>query len=205
MAAQLAGLPAPALIVLDGETELTALAADLWPATPIQRCWWHLPHGLRKAFYCDDAASRHVNPHWARYMSDQLGELLRDSIRQEQTTTEALAAWDTFTQAIPDKLTSAHAYLATARDHAFTCLDPDLRARLARLGGPELGIGVLERLMRELNARTDIGGSRCSTAGLRDLLTVHTARLLHHPAWKEIKRATHRPSTIPFRLQKFNA
>jgi len=73
------------------------------------------------------------------------------------------------------------------------------------LGGPELGTGVLERVMRELNARTDIGGSRWSIPGLRDLLTVHTARLLHHPAGKEIKRATHRPSTIPFRLQKFNA
>ena len=138
-------------------------------------------------------------------MSDQLGELLRDAIRHEQTTDEALACWDAFAEAIPDKLTSAHAYLATARDHAFTCLNPDLRARLVRLGGPELGTGVLERVMRELNARTDIGGSRWSIAGLRDLLTVHTARLLHHPAWKEIKRATHRPSTIPFRLQKFNA
>jgi hypothetical protein len=205
MAAQLAGLPAPALVVLDGETELTSLTQQLWPDTPIQRCWWHLPHGLRKAFYTDDAHHRHVNPHWARHLSDQLGELLRDTIRHEQTTAEALANWDAFTEAIPDKLTSAHAYLAAARDHAFTCLDPDLRARLARLGGPELGTGVLERVMREINARTDIGGSRWSIAGLLDLLTVHTARLLHHPAWKEIKRATHRPSTIPFRLQKFNA
>ena len=205
MAAQLGGLPAPALAVVDGEAEITALAQQLWPGTPIQRCWWHLPHGLRKAFYADDAANRHVNPHWARHQSQQLGELLRESIRLEQTTAEALAAWDTFTQAIPEKLTSAHAYLTAARDHAFTCLQADLRTRLAHLGGPELGTGVLERVMRELNARTDIGGSRWSVAGLRDLLTVHTARLLHHPTWKEIHRATHRPSTIPFHLQKFNA
>jgi hypothetical protein len=82
---------------------------------------------------------------------------------------------------------------------------PDLWSRLARLGGPELGTGVIERVMREINARTDIGGSRWSVPGLLDLLTVHTARLPHHPASKEIKRATHRPSTIPFRLQKFNA
>jgi hypothetical protein len=205
LGAQLAGLPAPALVVLDGEPEITTLAGQLWPRTPIQRCWWHLPHGLRKAFYADDAANRHVNPRWARSMSEQLGELLRDTIRHEQTTDEALTAWDGFTESIPDKLTSAHSYLNTARPHAFTCLDPALRTRLARLGGPELGTGVLERLMRELNARTDIGGSRWSVAGLRDLLTVHTARLLHHPAWKEIRRATHRPSTIPFRLQKFNA
>jgi hypothetical protein len=38
MAAQLAGLPAPALVVLDGETELTSLTQQLGPATPIQRC-----------------------------------------------------------------------------------------------------------------------------------------------------------------------
>ncbi len=44
MAAQLAGLPAPALVVLDGEPEITSLAQQLWPTTPIQRCWWHLPH-----------------------------------------------------------------------------------------------------------------------------------------------------------------
>jgi len=62
---QLAGLPAPALVVVDGEAEITALAQDLWPGTPIQRCWWHLPHGLRNACYADDAANRHVNPRWA--------------------------------------------------------------------------------------------------------------------------------------------
>ncbi|HEU0087937.1 MAG TPA: hypothetical protein VFQ77_09830 [Pseudonocardiaceae bacterium] len=49
LGAQRAGLPAPALVVLDGEAEITALAGQLWPDTPIQRCWWHLPHGLRKA------------------------------------------------------------------------------------------------------------------------------------------------------------
>jgi hypothetical protein len=44
--------------------------------------------------------------------------------------------------------------------------------------------------MRELNARTDIGGSRWSVRGLLDLLTVHTTRLLHYLARKQIKRAT---------------
>jgi len=28
--------------VLDGKTEIIALAGQLWPGTPIQRCWWHL-------------------------------------------------------------------------------------------------------------------------------------------------------------------
>ncbi|HKR52177.1 MAG TPA: hypothetical protein VJT72_21880 [Pseudonocardiaceae bacterium] len=47
-AAQLIGLPAPALAMLDGETELTSLAQQLWPTTPIQRCWWHVPHGCAR-------------------------------------------------------------------------------------------------------------------------------------------------------------
>ena len=58
--------------------------------------------------------------------------------------------------------------------------------------------------MRELNARTDIGGSRWSTARLRDLLTVQTTRLLGHPAWRALKHTTHPSSAISFRLRKFN-
>jgi hypothetical protein len=49
MTAQLEGLPAPALVVLDGESEITDLTHRLSPTTPTHRCWWHLPHGLRKA------------------------------------------------------------------------------------------------------------------------------------------------------------
>ncbi len=92
MAAQLAGLPAPALVVLDGETELTTVTQQLWPTTPIQ-----------------------PTPHWARHLSDQLGELLRDTIRHEQTTDEAQATWDAFAR---------HADLdVTMRIYAHTNLD----------------------------------------------------------------------------------
>ena len=205
MGAQLKHLPTPELVVVDGEAAITTLVQRLWPDAPIQRCWWHLPHGLRKAFYVDDAADRHVSARWATAYAKQLGELLRAQIRHEHDTDQALAAWDDFTAGVPAAATSARSYLHTARPHAFTALDPALRATLAHLGGPELGTGVLERLMRELNARTDIGGSRWSITGLRDLLTIHTARALNHPTWKEIKSATHPPSTIPFSLQKFNA
>lgn len=59
--------------------------------------------------------------------------------------------------------------------------------------------------MRKLNARTDIRSSRWSVAGPRDLLTVHTARLLGHPAWRALKRTTHPTSTILFHLQQINA
>src|SRR5664280_2888229 len=205
MGAQLESLPAPALVVVDGETAITVLAQRLWPTTPIQRCWWHLPHGLRKALYVDDAHNRHNNPNWARARKNELAELLREQIRAEHTTEEALADWDAFTAKIPTTLTAAHAFLDAARPHAFTCLDPALRKALACIGGPELATGVLERLMREINARTDIGGVRWTISGLRDMLTVLTARILRHPVWTEIRKNVQPSNTIQFRLQKFNA
>jgi transposase-like protein len=205
MGAQLESLPAPALVVVDGETAITILAQRLWPTAPIQRCWWHLPHGLRKAFYADDAHNRHNNPNWARNRKNELAELLREQIRHEHTVEQALADWDTFTAKIPTALTAAHAFLDAARPHAFTCLDPNLRKALACIGGPELATGVIERLMREINARTDIGGVRWTIAGLRDLLTVLTARILRHPTWTEIRKNIRPSNTIQFRLQKFNA
>jgi hypothetical protein len=71
----------------------------------------------------------------------------------------------------------------SARPHAFTCLDPAVRKALAT--------GVIERLMREINAR--------------DVLTVLTARILRHPTWTEIRKNVRPSNTIQFRLQKFNA
>jgi len=196
LGAQLAGLPAPALVVVDGEAEITTLAQDLWPGTPIQRCWWHLPHGLRKTFYVDDAANRHVNPRWARHNSEQLGEVLRDAIRAELTTDEALVCFGAFTETIPSKLTSAHGYLDTAREHTLTCLDPALRTRLVRLGGPELDIGVLERRMRELGRpHRHRRGPLVHPRAARPAHSAHRTTPAH-PAWKEIRRTTHRPNKI---------
>jgi len=34
----------------------------------------------------DDDANRHLNLRWARHISEQLGELRRDTIRHEQST-----------------------------------------------------------------------------------------------------------------------
>lgn len=83
----------------------------------------------------------------------------------------------------------------------MTFLDDRLRRRLSRLGGPGLGNGVIERPMRELNARTDIGGVRWTTPGLRDLLTVLTARLFKHPAWTDLTHHLRPDNTIGFDLR----
>ncbi len=121
---------------------------------------------------------------------------------------QAPAAYDVFAATVTaEGHHAAGELLDGARDQVFTCLRPELRTRLAHLGGPELGSGVLERVMRELNARTDIGGSRWSVEGLRDLITVQLARMTTHPAWITLRQSLRPPNAIAFNIisAKFNA
>jgi hypothetical protein len=200
---QLDGVEAPVMVVVDGELAVTRVAEQTWPDTPIQRCWWHLPRALRWALYADKAPHR-----WSRDKRSELTALLRRVARDHLAHAQALDLYDAFI----DTVRAAHHHAATelldgARDQVFTCLRPTVRHDLARLGGPELGSGVLERVMRELNARTDIGGSRWSVEGLRDLITIQLARMTQHPAWSTLRQTTHPPNTIDFKINhlKFNA
>jgi hypothetical protein len=203
MAGQLRTLDPPAMVVVDGEMAITALAESVWPDVPIQRCWWHLPRALRWALYADKA------PHpWANGKRTELVALLRRVAREHLSHGPALAAYDAFAASITaEGHHAAGELLAGARDQVFTCLRPELRTRLAHLGGPELGSGVLERVMRELNARTDIGGSRWSVEGLRDLITVQLARMTDHPGWVRLRQSLRPPNAIAFTIStaKFNA
>jgi hypothetical protein len=197
MARQLESVTAPKLVVVDGEEEVTELVAQLWPDTAIQRCWWHLPHGLAKAGYRDRA-----HPKWFRHVAGELHGLLHAAFDLDWDRDAALVAYDELTATIPTECTAMRRYLAAARPHAFTFLDDTLQRALAPLGGVELGTGVIERVMRELNARTDIGGSRWTTRGLRDLVTVKTAQMLRHPIYEHIRKETLLPPTIGFALRE---
>lgn len=203
MATQLRTVDPPAMVVVDGELAITRLAQDVWPDAPIQRCWWHLPRALRWALYADKA------PHpWANAQRAALVDLLHRVARERLTHAQALDLYDAFATTITDAGHHAAGELLTgARDQVFTCLRPELRRRLAPLGGPELGSGVLERVMRELNARTDIGGTRWSIEGLRDLVTIQLARMTDHPAWTTLTQALRPTNTIDFKIHtlKFNA
>jgi hypothetical protein len=203
MADRLSGLEPPVLALTDGEPALTDLIAQLWPDTAIQRCWWHLPHGLIKAAYADPARP---HPAWARGIARRLGELVTDAFHHDWDQHDALVAWDDLAADLPARYTTMTAYLAAARPHAFSFLDDALQRRLAHLGGVDLGTGVIERVMRELNARTDIGGSRWSIPGLSDLVTVKTAQMLKHPIYQHLRKEILLPTTIGFDLNlKVNA
>jgi hypothetical protein len=203
MAERLRERRAPAVVVVDGEMAITKRAETVWPDVPIQRCWWHLPRALRWALYADKAAHG-----WANAKRIELIDLLHRVARERLAYAQALAAYDVFCATVTaEGHHAAGELLAGARDQVFTCLRPQIRTRLAHLGGPELGSGVLERVMRELNARTDIGGSRWSVEGLRDLITVQLARITNHPAWATLRQSLRPPNAIAFTVTtaKFNA
>ena len=203
LAPRLAQIPTPVMVVVDGELAVTRVAEQAWPDVAIQRCWWHLARALRWALYADKA------PHpWSRTKQAELTALLRAVARQRLSHADALGRYDRFTDSVRTQAHHAATELLDgARDQVFTCLQPHIRTALTQLGGPELGSGVLERVMRELNARTDIGGSRWSVPGLRDLVTVQLARMTQHPAWATLRQHTHPPNTINFKINelKFNA
>jgi hypothetical protein len=201
MADQLTWVLAPRVVVVDGEEGVTFLAQRLWPRVPVQRCWWHLSRGLRWALYADKAPSG-----WANERRGELVGLLRSAIARELSAAEALKEYDAFSETI--RMAGHHralSLLEVARPQVFTCLDPELRASLAFLGGPEIGSGVIERVMRDINARVDQGGSRWSVAGVRDVIAILLARRFNHPAWRHLTQALRPPNRIPFRLAKFNA
>jgi len=201
MSDRLSKLAAPRVVVVDGEEAVTVLAQRLWPEVPQQRCWWHLARGFRWALYAD-----HAPADWANQARTYLMETLRDAIRHGQTTAEALERYDTICDTVESLgHRRAHSLLTVARPQVFTCLDPALRRDLAYLGGPELGSGVIERAMRDLNARVDIGGSRWSITGIRNIITVLAARRYRHPAWQALTTSLRTQNNIPFHVAKFNA
>lgn len=198
---QLGELAPPKVVVVDGEEAVTLVARRLWPTVPQQRCWWHLSRGFRWALYADKAPAP-----WSNEKRAELVELLRDAIRCERDTDEALALYDAFVETVQaGGHRAAVSLLEVARPQVFTCLDPKLSKDLAYLGGPELGSGVIERAMRDINARVDVGGSRWSIGGIRDVITVLAARRFRHRSWDELIRALRPLNSIPFRVAKFNA
>ena len=79
---------------------------------------------------------------------------------------------------------AAASHLRTAESEVFTFLTHPGVGRLlfGDKGRPELGTGVLERVMREMNRRTDVG-VRWSIPGVRAVLMVKLHRKYAHGQW----------------------
>ena len=196
MAKLLAGVR-PGLVIVDGEEAITDLAVEVFGAkTPIQRCLFHLERQTRwMARYLD-----RVDATTADELQARLHALLTDAYATGDLPA-AVAAYNTLSDTA-ESLGATHAvtHLRNAAPHAFTVATHPGAGRLlfGDKGRPELATGVLERVMREMNRRTDVG-VRWSIPGARGMLMVKLARKYHHGRWSA-KPATNDNPTVRFSL-----
>ncbi|MDQ6796611.1 MAG: transposase [Actinomycetota bacterium] len=179
MAALLEGVR-PGLVIVDGEEAITDLAETLFPTAPIQRCLFHLESQTRwMARYLDRMAPA---------VADDLRERVHGLLADAYATGDLGAAVDAYNDLIgharavgADK---AAGHLVNAAPHALTFLTHPEAGRLlfGDKGRPELATGVLERVMREMNRRTDVG-VRWSVPGVRGMLMVKLGRKYSHGRW----------------------
>ena len=170
----------PGLVIVDGEEELTAMASGLWPSAALQRCLFHLSKATQHlARYTDRLPLKAAKAVRARF-----DRMLVDAYRSGDAAATAVA-YDAFIADLDHLGAPAAAeHLRAARPHALTFLTHPEAGRLVfgDKGRAELGTGVLERVMREMNRRTDVG-VRWSLPGARAILMVKLERKYRHGQW----------------------
>lgn len=170
----------PGLIVVDGEEELSTLADTHFNGVPRQRCLWHLARALVKLMrYSDKMRDADVD----RAAADL------DAILANAWATRDLDESKDLYDMLVERLDThgAHAaatHLRRAVGEVFTFLTNPTAGWLiaGHKGRPDVGTGVLERVMREMNRRTDVG-VRWSVPGVRAMLMVKLQHKYHHGRW----------------------
>jgi len=189
----------PGLVIVDGEEAITDLATEVFGGnTPIQRCLFHLERQTRyMARYLD-----RLDADVADELRARLHELLTDAYATGDLKT-AVAAYNTLIDTAESLGAEAAAtHLRNAAPHAFTFATHPQAGRLVfgDQGRPELATGVPERVMREMNRRTDVG-VRWSIPGVWGLLMVKLGRKYHHGRWATPEAADiEAPGPVSFSL-----
>jgi len=180
----------PGLIVVDGEEELSTLAEKRFAKVPRQRCLWHLCRAVDRALRYTDSATA--------IDRDQANRDLEQILINAWTHRDPNEARQCL-GLLADRLeiegaTAAATNLRNAADEVFTFLThPDAGWLVAgHKGRPDVGTGVLERVMREMNRRTDVG-VRWSITGIRALLMTKLQHKYHHGPWSPTDATTTPP------------
>lgn len=146
----------PDLLVTDGEPGVAELAETYFSGTRHQRCEWHLSYGLGHALGKDGLSVEERKP-----LAGKLsGILARGGARARRQYREFIDGLDAYPSAY-SLLTNAEPYI------------------LYSPPSPERTTSVMEREMREVNRRTDVG-ARWSTGGISNLLKLRLAKR-HNP------------------------
>ena len=172
----------PGLIVVDGEEELSTLCAERFADTPRQRCLWHLDRGMVKLLRYTDRMSTDIVDQAVADLEKIFANAWEERDAEAAQACLALLADNLELDGAP----AAAAHLRNAAGEAFTFLTNPAAGELVtgHKGRPDVGTGVLERVMREMNRRTDVG-VRWSVEGVRAILMTKLEHKYHHGRWSE--------------------
>lgn len=146
----------PGLLVTDGEVGVAELAETYFSGTRHQRCEWHLSYGLGHALGRDGLTVEERKP-LAGKLSGILARGGAKARTQYREFTDGLEAYP-----------RAHSHLTNAEPYVL--YSPPSAERTT---------SVMEREMREVNRRTDVG-ARWSVQGISNLLKLRLAKR-HNP------------------------
>mgnify|MGYP006987902894 CR=1 FL=1 len=173
----------PDRLVFDGDEALTAWVKEVFPGTPKQRGIWHLIHQLYWPLWRGGLGRSQ-----ARIWMKRLGEIICDSDQDVQQAKAELQKL--ISQLTSESLDSAAAYLSEAMPYVFTYRErPDGVFWDDQQGDPVSisSTGPVERQMREINRRTDVG-ARWRVSGVERLIALDLVRRFDPAQWQTLWR-----------------
>ena len=160
------------LIISDGENTFDNLSHNLFPNIPRQRCIWHLKRNFGWCLKEFSGLSKEQREIWSRK--------LNDVIYDKKSTKEAKRKYSLLIRDLKEKsYKTAAQYLENAKEYVFT-----FREKNQKKGSRHLGTSILERLMREVNRRTDVG-VRWTDQGVYNLIKLRLIKYLEPAYWED--------------------
>ena len=151
------------MIVTDREKGLPELIAERFPGVRHQHCEWHLSHTLGHLLYLDGVKVKERRPLTAKLAHIVWGE----------TTKDRRAEYTKFCAELAHR-PKAHKMLSDALENVL--FDEPSSERTS---------SVMEREMREINRRSDVG-VRWSDRGIDNLLRLRAARRINKDDFERV-------------------
>jgi hypothetical protein len=151
------------VIVSDREKGLPELIAERFPGIRHQHCEWHLSHTLGHLLYLDGVKVKERRP-----LTSKLSHIIWG-----KTTKDQRAAYVKFCAGLEN------------RPKAHTMLSDALENVLFEKPSSERTSSVMEREMREINRRSDVG-VRWSERGIDNLLRLRAARRINKDDFERV-------------------
>ena len=197
------GHVSPRLVITDGEPELVNQSKELYPDAKYQRGLWHLQRTTGYYLWKDGLAKKRREP-----FTQRLKAILDDKKKTKRQSEKQLRSLVKSLQVFGCQRTAT--FLNNAWPDVFTYKEEPVAIPLLNFydGSQRTRVytttSVLEREMREINRRADVG-ARWSIPGITNNLGLKVARKYKHREWYKLWPAHIFNTKIRFEVLNVNA